>query len=65
MIALLFDIHGNLPALDASIRLHVGRRSEELHGLGDDLDRLAFGPVPGLVLPPLQPTVDRDRPALG
>ena len=49
----------------ARIRLRVGRRSEELQGPSDDLHRLAFAPVHGLVLPPLQPPFYRDRPALG
>src|SRR4051794_7201997 len=38
---------------------------EELHGVGDDLDALALAAVVCRPFAPLQPSVDRDRPALG
>src|SRR5437773_2254640 len=39
--------------------------AEELHGVGDHLDRLALGAVLRLPLAPLEAAVDRDRAALG
>ena len=42
----------------------VAAAAEELHGVGDDLDRLALGAVLGVPLAPLEPAVDRDRPSL-
>src|SRR4051794_19806840 len=39
--------------------------AEELHGLGDDLDRLALGAVLRRPLAPVQAAVDADRAALG
>src|SRR5581483_12021024 len=38
--------------------------AEELHGLGDDLDRLPLLAVLGLPLAPVEAAVDRDGPAL-
>src|SRR3954469_12044049 len=38
--------------------------AEELHRVGDDLDRLALRAVLALPLAPLEPAVDRDRAAL-
>src|SRR5215211_7249234 len=55
-------------------RLHGGRvhgriadalrAAEELDGVGDDVDGLALATLLGLPLAPLEPAVDRDRPAL-
>ena len=43
----------------------VATATEELHVVGDDLDRLALaGAVGGLPLAPFEAAVDRDRPAL-
>src|SRR6476619_295692 len=39
--------------------------SEELDGVGDDLDGLALGPVWGLPFAPVQASVDGDAPAVG
>jgi hypothetical protein len=41
-----------------SIGRHVRRRPKELHGFGDDLDRLPFASVSRLVLAPFQSAVD-------
>src|SRR2546421_5879596 len=42
----------------------VAATAEELHRVGDDLDRLALRAVLGLPLAPIEATVDTDRPAL-
>src|SRR5262249_28731555 len=48
----------------ASAALPVAAAAEELHGVGDDLDRLALRAVLGLPLAPVEAAVDADRPAL-
>jgi hypothetical protein len=42
----------------------VAAAAEELDRVGDDLDRLALGPVLGVPLAPVEATVDRDGAAL-
>src|SRR5205085_7011981 len=42
----------------------IGAAAEELHGVGDDLDRLALGAVLRLPLAPFEAPVDRHRAAL-
>src|SRR5207237_7262801 len=48
----------------AAAALAVAAAAEELHRVGDDLDRLALLPVLGLPLAPVEPAVDSDGAAL-
>src|SRR5439155_12857184 len=50
--------------LSLAAALSVAAAAEELHRLGDDLDRLALGAVLRLPLAPVEPAVDGDRAAL-
>src|SRR5262245_56444762 len=52
---------GNVRVLAAEL----AAAAEELHGVGDHLDRLALGAVLRLPLAPLETAVDRDRTSLG
>src|SRR5271166_2913204 len=69
VVVVVLGAHAGWHGLELLVVLDLVARSglagaEELHVVGDDLDRLSLGAVLGLPLSPLQTAVDRDGAAL-
>src|SRR5262249_42640909 len=54
-----------LEAVPCAAALIVGAGAEELHAVGDDLDRLALRAILSLPFTPVQAALDRDRATFG